>query len=1100
MTPLGDADTPGEDRLADLLAAYDPAAAGDTPPTWDGLDPVSRGRLESARLVVDRLNLLSPRPNPSLTPPPSGFPFAFGRFRARGKLGSGGCGVVFLADDPVLGRPVALKVPRPDVLSHPDLQRRFLREAQAAAILSHPNIVPVFEAGTVGGVCYIAAEYCPGPTLARWLERAGRPVPAGHAAGLVAALAAGIGYAHRRGVVHRDLKPSNILLGPGGKAVAPGGPWPPLPGLVPRVADFGFAKLLERDQAATQTGVIVGTPLYMAPEQAEGRAAAVGPPTDVYALGAVLYELLVGRPPLVGASAADTLRRIVAETAAPPRSVRPDVPRDLEAICRKCLAKDPGRRYPDGDALAADLGRFLSAQPTLARPVRWPEQVGMWARRNPVVATLGGLATTSLVLLAAIGWMYQRDLAENNVALQASLAREHAAALTADRQRDLAVDRFRLLRRRAYLAEIREAAGLADREVLTDRSIGAWDPEHGEDLRGFEWRYLTRLARATRTWPGHQGPVSLGRVTDDGRWVATVAGREVRLWDMATGRVAAGWTHSSDLDNLAAVSADGRFVASVPVDREAGVLLFTHGNQVPRVIEKTRGLPTYQIEFAANDHLLVVAGPTLGVYDAPTGTLVRTLGRDRHIVGLMGVNPDGLTAIVNYFPTDPTRSASSVVRYDIPSGREHKEGTVPPRMGLTALSSDGRYLVLNTLDKKESQVWDVAELEVRATFRFPAGGPAKSADRLADGRLAVATWPDPAGGGREIELAVWDPRDGRWATSRVIPPCLVQSVRFRPDGRGLLVGGMDSMVHMMELVRPAPEAGWPVGGKYEAWAVAVSPDGRTIVTGGDDHAVRVWDARTGACRAARTDHGALVTAAAFAPDGGWFATGSFDGRVVVRDPRSAAPRQVLAHGHMVRTLAVSPDGRAVAAAGETGAVSVWDVGSGLLRYRLDGTGGRVHAILFSADGKALLAAPSETEMVWWDGATGRRVHGVNLRLRPSCLALSPDGQTLAVGYETGQVVFLDAATGQEQLRACGSHSRLNAVAFSPDGKTLAAGAVDGSVRLWHVGTGTELFAIARGGPQVNGVAFAPDGSFLAATRHDGRLLLWPAGDPAPAGW
>lgn len=1093
MTPPGNEGPPGEDRLADLLAAYDPTTADNTPSTWDELDPASRRRLEADRHIVDQLNRLSLPPSPSLPLPPSGLPFTFGRFRVRRKLGAGGCGVVFLADDPVLGRTIALKVPRPHVLVSQDLQSRFLREAQAAAILSHPNIVPVYEAGTVGWVCYTAAEYCPGPTLARWLEGAERPVPAREAAALVGALATGIGYAHRRGVIHRDLKPSNILLAPHGSAAGPAGPSPPLSGLAPRITDFGFAKLIERDEAATQMGAVVGTPLYMAPEQAEGRAAAIGPPTDVYALGVILYELLAGRPPLTGTSTPDTLRRIVVEHPQSLRSLRPGVPRDLEAICRKCLEKDPRRRYADGDALATDLGRFLSGQPTLARPLRWTEQFGMWGRRHPTITALVALVVTSLLLLATLGWMYQRDLTVNNAALMASLDRERSLAADAYRQREIALDQYLTLRRHAYLADVRQAAVLAERGALTDHSLKPWDPDHGEDLRGFEWRYLTRLGKATRTWAGHQAPVSLGPITSDGRWAVTVAGQEVRLWDVARGRVVAEWLHTSDLSGPAAVSPDGRLVAVVPEVAKDGLLLFTLGRPEPRTIRRAPAMAPHQVDFA-NDRLLVAHGAVLDVYDTLDGARLQTISVDGLKCAHIAVSPDGSTVAAGFWPPGTDNGPSSLVLHNVSSGQGVARWTVPDRPNEIAFAADGRHLLLNVRARRQVQVWDVVERRARRHFRFPTNEPGKVVDRLADGRLAAATWPAQGGASREVSLAVWDPRTDQWAVDQVVPPCVANLVRFRPDGRGLLVGGMDSTVHMMELVRPAAEVSWPVTGECEAWAVAVSPDGRRVVTGGDDHAVRLWDSQTRVCLADRADHRSLVTTAAFAPTGAWFATGSFDGKVIVHDPRSAAPRQVLTHGFKVRSLAVSPDGRAVAAAGEKGVVSVWEVESGKLLYRVGGAGSVAHAIAFTADGKALLAAPEEDDLVWLHGTTGERVRGIHLRLRPSCLAASPNGQTIAVGYETGQIAFLDAATGQERFRVCGSYSRLNSLAFSPDGKTLAAGAVDGSVRLWHAGTGTELFAIARGGPQINGLTFAPDGSFLAAARHDGRLSLWPAGD------
>src|SRR5262249_51200406 len=228
-----------------------------------------------------------------------------GRFRLLRELGRGGFGVVYLASDPLLGREVALKVPRPEVGLTPELRERFAREARAAAGLEHPNIVPVYEAGEAGPVCFLVSADCPGVSLAQWLRGRAEPVPFRTAAALVATLADAMGHAHGRGVVHRDLKPANVLLG-AGQGTAPAElPW------VPRITDFGLAKLMLGGAGGqTQSGAIVGTPCYMAPEQAGGKTRDVGPTADIYSLGTILYELLTGRPPLVGETDLDTLLQV----------------------------------------------------------------------------------------------------------------------------------------------------------------------------------------------------------------------------------------------------------------------------------------------------------------------------------------------------------------------------------------------------------------------------------------------------------------------------------------------------------------------------------------------------------------------------------------------------------------------------------------------------------------------------------------------------------------------------------------------------------------------------------------------------------------------
>jgi hypothetical protein len=331
-----------------------------------------------------------PTPCPDAALPsgePSGqLPDNFGRFQVRCELGRGGFGIVYLASDPQLGRQVALKVPRPDVLLTPELRQRFVREGRATAALDHPNVVPVHEAGEIGTLCYLVSAYCPGQTLAAWLkerDRAGpRPVPSREAA-LVEVLAEAVAHAHSRGVLHRDLKPSNVLLEDTGEGKQ----------LVPRVTDFGLAKLLAAEETGegTHTGTVMGTPCYMAPEQAVGGG--VGPATDVWALGVILYELLTGRAPFQGATTLETLERVRSQDPPSPRALNPRLDRRLEAICLKCLEKAPARRYASAQALADDLASWQVGGPITARPQSWLGR----ALRRPAVRNIAA------ALLAALG-------------------------------------------------------------------------------------------------------------------------------------------------------------------------------------------------------------------------------------------------------------------------------------------------------------------------------------------------------------------------------------------------------------------------------------------------------------------------------------------------------------------------------------------------------------------------------------------------------------------------------------------------------------------------------------------------------------------------
>ncbi len=285
----------------------------------------------------------------------------------------------------MLRREVALKVPRVEALLTPELRRRFLREAQAAAALNHSGIVPVYEAGEVGPICYIASAYCEGKTLAAWLRE--HTVPVRTAAEWTATLAEAMAYTHRHGILHRDLKPSNIILSVVSGPLSIGAQESDngqgtRDRRQPKITDFGLAKVMEQAGDETRSGALLGTPAYMAPEQAAGRLHDFSPATDVHALGVILYEMLVGRPPYCGETALETFTQISAWDPTPPRRLRPGVPRDLEAICLKCLEKDPRRRYPDGGALAEDVRRFLAGVPTRARPDRRRDRIGAVVDRS----------------------------------------------------------------------------------------------------------------------------------------------------------------------------------------------------------------------------------------------------------------------------------------------------------------------------------------------------------------------------------------------------------------------------------------------------------------------------------------------------------------------------------------------------------------------------------------------------------------------------------------------------------------------------------------------------------------------------------------------
>ena len=502
-------------------------------------------------------------------------------------------GVVYKARQVRLNRSVALKMILAGDHAGPEAALRFLAEAEAVAKLQHPNIVQIFHTDAHAGRPYFEMEYVGGGSLADRLD--GTPRPPAAAARLVETLARAMAEAHRLGVVHRDLKPGNILLTTDG---------------VPKIADFGLAKLLDVESGLTRTDSVMGSPSYMAPEQAEGKSGSIGPAADVYALGAILYEMLTGRPPFRGATVLDTLQQVKTAEPVPPSRLVPGLPRDVETIALKCLQKDPGKRYGSAAALAEDLRRFQAGEPIVARPVGSLERGWRWCRRNPVVA---GLAATLALLLLAVA---------------------AGASLSALRFRDMA----RAMESDLYFSNIALAHHecLAEDPGRAERLIDAC-PTH---LRGWEWDYLKRQSHtALMTIPAHDDYLFNVVYSPDGKTLATSSkGGTARIFDAATGRLI--YTlrgHSPEVCWRVIYSPDGTMLASVGGDKTVKIWDAATGRSIctpgrhPDV--------TNDVAFSPDGRLLASAGMsgTVKLWDTKTWREIRSFSAGSHVA----FSPDG---------------------------------------------------------------------------------------------------------------------------------------------------------------------------------------------------------------------------------------------------------------------------------------------------------------------------------------------------------------------------------------------------------------------------------------------------------------------------
>jgi serine/threonine protein kinase len=497
---------------------------------------------DSAPVTKDDLrNINAPNPTPAmgdyLRPKSVGdslefcLPSRIGRFDIVKRLGTGGYGIVFLAIDPGVGREVAIKIPRTDLLSSREQLIRFAREANIVGLLEHPNIVPVYESDCDGTVPYIVMPYIRGKTLREW--RAGEPNVSPHtAAEIVRQLAAAVQHAHERGVLHRDLKPGNVLLASVEKDDTRGALE-----FVPKLTDFGSAKCESIDAEATRTGAMIGTTVYMSPEQIEGRNREITAQTDVYGLGVILYEMLTGHPPFRCDSVPETLQKISTDDPASFESFHVNVPLNLKIICLKCLEKMPTNRYRSASALADDLQRFLDGEPISARPVSTVVRIAKSCRRHPFRAATVLLAVFGVLALTSISLYY-------NALLVKQLDQTESARRRALQQELRAVQSEETSRKRAYISDMRNAKLSWDQGdvrqtlKLLDRHV----PQSGQsDIRNLAWWYLWReYHESSRILGTHEKEATSVAITGSGDLAAS-GGTDciIKLWSLSSEKLIA---------------------------------------------------------------------------------------------------------------------------------------------------------------------------------------------------------------------------------------------------------------------------------------------------------------------------------------------------------------------------------------------------------------------------------------------------------------------------------------------------------------------------------------------------------------------------------
>ncbi|RIK77944.1 MAG: hypothetical protein DCC68_16220 [Planctomycetota bacterium] len=1139
----GDADF---EPLDELLARYDDQLVRsldhETPSSADesaDLDPSVAAQLRSAQSclrMIERVRRRSPDTlsdlstagtdrwllvdaEPSGEPP---WPATIGRFRIERELGRGGYGVVFLAEDTQLGRRVALKVPRPEALVTSELRGRFFREAKAAAGLSHANVLPVFEGGRVGPICYIAYAYCPGPTLADWLS-AGRDVTAEMAAQIIATLADAVQHAHSRGVLHRDLKPANILIDDA--SLADGAASlenESRPVSVPdstidsdtfcrslRIADFGLAKFIGAKPVGelepTKTTAIVGTPSYMAPEQALGDNRNVQKTADIYALGAMFYELLVGTPPFAEDSHLATLEAVRTRDPRPPTSVRRGVPRDLEAICLKCLEKDPQSRYAAASDLADDLRRFLNGEPIVARRAGHWERWQRWARRNPLVAAL--YATVACLVLAlsigaTVAAVYFRE--QRQAAVETSI-RAVAAERRAQQDRDLSEERlFRAL------VEQARANRLSDRAGQRFNSLAAL----GEAM---QLRVPDRSVN-TRT------------LRDDAVAALTLPDlRQECDWPVASASVRSGVAFDPDIERYAIAEDQGRAIVvrrledNAEICRLAGPLVRDHDPQ---------------LQFSPGGALLMAKWQTaqstrLAVWQPPNSTPLwqTALGGSWHHANV-DFSPDGESialaqdngsiAIHDALTGErraklPGASMATLVRFDpqgrhlavyrkgrielvsAPSGRVIRSVDANTPIESMAFSPDGRILATAD-DVGRVKLWNASHLRLRVGAQPLMLNPLENSyinqtihvcfshrgDLLASTGWDGATrlW-NPIDGSqvlrvpgfaaqfsrddRRLGFGKFGPRVGRW---RVAPPrehfvliqdwqaTKIRTVQFDPTGR--LVGAASIRgVAVWDLVTSKAVGAYPIDNSRGG--VIYDDANRQVITNSRS-GILCWPVGWRESQETMTYWlglpNPLPLPDRFSPgpiaisrDGRWLAAGMRDapGRVIISDLRNRHVQRIIEGHEHLYYVDISVDGRWVATGTQHGRdVKVWDTTNGRLATTVPCASANV---AFTPDASMLVVGDGNSYSFlkvgsWTPSWRVPRNHSGGLAGQ---MAFAADAHLAVLAGGPRNVVLLSLDSGQPLATFSAPDTAvISSLAIGNDGSHVAAGMENGRVHVWNL--------------------------------------------------
>ncbi|HEY4263037.1 MAG TPA: protein kinase [Schlesneria sp.] len=1047
-------------------------------------------RLDNLRRVEQQIELLFPAsPEKEITGRPAnsasiGLPL-IDDYEIEGVIGRGGMGVVYKATHLKLNRLVALKMLLSGPYASPQEVARFVRESRAVAELQHPHIVQVYDVGDLETRPYFTMEFLEGGSLAQKL--AGVPQSSRRSAEVIATIADAVHSAHSKGIIHRDLKPANILLTAEG---------------IPKIADFGLARHLVDDAKLTMTDARVGTPSYMAPEQALGKLGTIGPSVDIYALGTILYEMLTGRPPFRADTAIETQRQVVTVDPVPPSRLNANVPRDLETICLKCLQKDPMRRYSSAQELVEDLGRYLNGQPVHARPVSLGERIWRWRNRNKHLAAALSVVISLLILIVAGSiWdaaHYRRlegahrilakkmtDLANEEADLVVAKEAERGKAVVAGKR---AIDLHRKseaqreeLRKTLYLTEMNlagQAAALPSGLGRVSELLADWGHEQ-PDQRGWEWYFLNGLShRDKKTWLTYgQGVHQLAWSPSGTRLASAEDPRTVCIWDAGDERSPLRLDgHTREVFSVC-WSPDGLRLASASWDGTVRVWDATTGTQIRCLKHHTAEV--YAVSWSPDGHSIASSGgdQTVCICDADDGTIRHVLRGHTGTVAGLSWNPNSRRLV--------SASHDSTIRiWDAVAGTELQKVTGHYNgVNQVLWSFDGSRLASASSDLTV-RIWDPENGRQLLIFQAHSQAVTSVAWSPDGSRLATAS--------DDQTVKVWMADTGREVLSLRGHTAPLMTVAWNPKGDRLASGGYERSIKLWDS-SAASEIPALEGHEYPIRALAWCPRGEQLCASADGRGmIRIWDLpRLREIEILQTDSG-LVNSVTWHPAGTRLAAAGESGVIRVWTIGLGQEPQVL-DGHLGGTdsVAWSPDGLRLASGGSDKIIRIWDVASGKVARAIEKHEGRIYSVAWSDDGKRLASASGDGTVRIWDASTGVELHCYRGHSEQVLtVAWKFDGSMLASSGYDRTIHLWDAATGQKIKTLRGHTSHIAQVIWNGDGTRVASAGKEGIVKVWDTSTGREAMSFTSPANELNSVAWSPDGMILASAGEDHRIRIY----------